>query len=159
MLPVSSMQIHIYKYTSTSTQIHKYSLGQICRKTQHVLYHWKVDDTRTQKQFCRVFKTIDDLKNLKQKQKTWYGRATLSLIAPVNSTNLHLNSSLVSETGVWSREHNEERRRSWQSRIREVISYRALYLCPDYPPQVQCSAVPGRESAAEGILYPNPNTH
>ena len=77
MLPVYSMQIHIYKYTSTSTQIHKYSLGQICRKTQHVLYHWKVDDTRTQKQFCRVFKTIDDLKNLKQKQKNliWQGHS------------------------------------------------------------------------------------
>ena len=39
----------ILKYTNTNTQIHKYSIWQSARKTQHVVYFWKEDCSEVSK--------------------------------------------------------------------------------------------------------------
>ena len=39
----------IHKYTNTKTQIHKYSIWKSARKTQHVVYFWKVNCSRISK--------------------------------------------------------------------------------------------------------------
>ena len=43
--PNTNTQIHKY----TNTQIHKYRFGQKCKQTQHVVYFWKGNGTRTSK--------------------------------------------------------------------------------------------------------------
>ena len=47
----------ILKYTNTNTQIHKYSILQSARKTQHVVYFWKEDCSRGSKWYSHMSNT------------------------------------------------------------------------------------------------------